>query len=67
MVILESAVMVKPPLAHWTLISVPAVQAQVRVTFPPSTVTEGIDKVTPATASVRIKYEEKELIFYQRA
>lgn len=64
MVILESAVMVEPPLAHWTLICVPAVQAQVRVTFPPSTVTEGTVKVTPATASAKKKYGESERIYF---
>lgn len=51
MVILESAVMVAPPLPHWTVISVPAVHVHLRDIFLPSTATVGTDTLTPATAS----------------
>lgn len=51
MVILESAVMVAPPLPHWTVISVPAVHVHLRDTFLPSTAIVGTDRLTPATAS----------------
>lgn len=52
MVILESGVTVEPPLPHWTVISVPAVHVQLRVTFPPSNATEGTETLTPATPSM---------------
>lgn len=56
-VILELAVTATPPLPHWTVIAVPAVQAHCRDTFLPSTGTEGTNSLTPATASTeRIKF-----------
>lgn len=51
MVILESAVMVEPPLPHCTEVSVPAAHVQLRDTFLPSTATEGTNRLTPATVS----------------
>lgn len=64
MVILESAVMVAPPLPHWTVISVPAVHVHLRDTFLPSTAIVGTDRLTPATASTG-KGGKK--MFYRRA
>lgn len=59
MVILESAVMVLPPLPHWTVVSVPAVHVQLRDTFLPSTAIEGTTRLTPATASTgRLKNKD---------
>lgn len=55
-VILELAVMVVPPLPHWTLSSVPEVHVHLRDTFLPSTATEGTTRLTPLTASTgRVK------------
>lgn len=64
MVILELAVIVEPPLPHWTVISVPAVHVQLREIFLPSTATEGTNRLTPTTASTeRLKKKR----FVQRA
>lgn len=64
MVILELAVMVSPPLPHWTVISVPAVHVHLREIFLPSTATEGTNRLTPATASTETVKNKR---FLQRA
>lgn len=51
MVILASGLMVAPPLPHWTVISVPAVQVHLKDTFLPSTATVGTSRPIPTTAS----------------
>lgn len=53
MVILASGLMVAPPLPHWTVISVPAVQVHLKDTFLPSAATVGTSRPIPATASTR--------------
>lgn len=65
MLILESAVMVTPPLLHWTVTSVPEIHVQLKDTFLLSTATEGTYTVTPVTASTKGNVKKKEA-FYLR-
>lgn len=59
MEILASGLMVAPPLPHWTVISVPAVQVHLKDTFLPSTATVGTSRLVPSTASTGRRGEKR--------